>query len=145
MPTRHQDFRERCDLCDAEADHVCLRCARPLCSTHAPANDRRCDRCESHLESVLSEFRRPIPAPRHLLAAVSVAICSVAAGLMIPGLYQAQVFVGLGAFAFVAISIGRGFRREHLLCDGLRRKFLDERPNLQLLPPPTQNQPPSNS
>jgi hypothetical protein len=52
MTYRKSVTRPRCALCGETAAASCLRCARPLCAEHAPAEDSLCEPCEEEYRAL---------------------------------------------------------------------------------------------
>lgn len=47
---REAEIRPLCATCGELGEWPCLRCGRPFCADHTPADDQRCERCERSFE-----------------------------------------------------------------------------------------------
>lgn len=101
--------------CGGAAVARCLRCDAPLCATHTPPPDRRCDDCERQLD--------PVAAGRteHLVVGISAgAGCIAALVLSMMGRWWMAAAVVLGALSIIG-AVGPLVQRAR------RRRFLSER------------------
>ena len=138
MGLREQEYREICAAVDCPewASVACLRCGRPLCSQHQPAEDRRCGDCEREYEQQAGDATARVKGvPEEIvsgfgltgsLAFGSVLFLSIGWGL--------AGFLGSAGLALVGIGGGRvltRFQAHEKRCRArraLREGFMSERP-----------------
>ena len=84
-----------CSICSVRTTASCLRCARPLCSEHAPATLKRCDQCEAEY---LRSFKHGVTDldPGWLLYVGILVVLQLGSALAFPPL-------SLGKAAFVSL------------------------------------------
>ena len=127
MPHRNAQFRELCLACKRPAATECHRCSAPLCGTHSPSTDRRCQTCER-------EYRRRIGRPRVIVRAVGVSVVWAAIALLGVSAGAGTAIMGLAAAIGMGVSLERTaepIRAHRTFVAKQRQKFLAE----QIRPP----------
>lgn len=122
MPYRLREFHELCTECKDRAERTCLRCGRPLCGLHAPAEGLRCIDCEN-------QFDRSLRRNALISVGVGVLIWVTALALvtMAPG---TRFWARLIVFLFVGgapLMVGASMLGNKLLYAGKRQRFLAQR------------------
>jgi hypothetical protein len=147
----------RCDVCEVETTFACVRCRRPLCETHKPARDMRCEACEadyaerakglpelatgsSSIEAARAKFRA---RPMLTWGLMGLFVLLVLVGIVGMGFSSPAGRVFWGAIAMAGVGVAGGLQvafhaltlkeagsrvRAKLLHHGARRAFLRERP-----------------
>jgi hypothetical protein len=103
-----------CSLCDSPGEATCLRCGRPLCREHAPAEETRCGPCETWFDENSSTYTAR--TGRFSLARMALPSRGVAVALLLTP----------------ASVVGAAFLWEHARRRRERDRFLAERPGSQV-------------
>ena len=113
-----------CAACGDAAEWTCTRCSLPVCQTHRPAGDRRCNECETSFRR-----RRPARLVTYFLALVMTSIALVVA------LFFLVLATGGGALGVAPLILFGSFPIIlHRLEFRARSRFLAERRRVDLPP-----------
>ena len=130
MPYRHSHAHGLCTECKADAVAACLRCGRPLCARHAPAEGLRCLDCESEFDHSTRRNAR-----WSVLLGLLFWLSSLAALIAAP---RTPIWTRLFELVFIAggpVLVGSAAAGNKLLYDRQRRRFLAQRKHKELPPP----------
>jgi hypothetical protein len=160
---REQRFQALCSVCKNEAEDHCLRCNKPLCAEHRPEGDQRCDECEVYFadscEAILAgqatsetNLTYGLDKSSSYLAAATCAAFAIWASRSLAGdelywalfwIFCASLAIGSTTFAVSKSLSSRSIKRATRgQLKKTRKLFLDERPGVRLLGPPTAGHPP---